>query len=96
MDANTLLAASARGERARALLGAGLAAILAADNHGDDRTLTAVRSALVDQGGERQSEVLLVDNPRAILEDGAVAPVEPFTFRRSLAQRLRRLLEGES
>lgn len=96
VDANTLLAASARGERARALLGAGLAGILAADNHGDDRTLTAVRSALVDQGGERQSEVLLVDNPRAILEDGAVAPVEPFTFRRSLAQRLRRLLEGES
>lgn len=96
VDANTLLAASARGERARALLAAGLAAILAADNHGDDRTLAAVRSALVEQGGERQSELLLAENPRAILEDGAVAPVEPFKLRRSLAQRLRRLLEGES
>ncbi|HEU4828245.1 MAG TPA: CpsB/CapC family capsule biosynthesis tyrosine phosphatase [Gemmatimonadales bacterium] len=96
VDANTLLAPSARGERARQLVGAGLATVLAADNHGDDRSLAAVRDALVDQGGARQAEQLLVENPRAILDDGDVKPVEPFVLRRSLVHRLRRLLEGES
>lgn len=96
VDANTLLAPSARGERARQLLAAGLAGVLAADNHGDDRTVTPVRTALVEHGGERQAERLLVENPRAILEDGTVTAVEPFVLKRSLVHRLRRLLEGES
>jgi protein-tyrosine phosphatase len=96
VDANTLLAPSARGERARQLLAAGLAGVLAADNHGDDRTLAAVRDALVEQGGERHAELLLVENPRAILEDREVTPVDPFGLRRSFVHRLRRLLEGES
>jgi protein-tyrosine phosphatase len=96
VDANTLLAPSARGERARRLLAAGVATVLAGDNHGDDRMLSPVRDALAEQGGERQAELLLVENPAAILADGEVTPVEPFTLRRSIAQRLRRLLEGES
>ena len=96
VDANTLLAPSARGERARQLLAAGLATVLAADNHGDDRTLAAVRDALVDQGGNRQAELLLTENPRAILDDRDVLPVEPFVLKRSFVHRLRRLLEGES
>jgi hypothetical protein len=70
--------------------------VLAADNHGDDRTLTPVRDALVEQGGGRQAELLLVENPAAILADGEVKAVEPFTLRRTLGQRLRRLIEGES
>ena len=96
VDANTLLSPSARGERARQLLAAGLATVLAADNHGDRRTLAAVRDALVEQGGGRQAERLLIENPRAILEDGTVTAVEPFALRRSFVHRLRRLLEGES
>ena len=96
VDANTLLSPSARGERARQLLAAGLAAVLAADNHGDRRSLAAVRDELVEQGGERQADLLLVENPRAILEDRGVTAVEPFTLRRSFVHRLRRLLEGES
>lgn len=96
VDANTLLAPSARGERARQLLAGGLAGVLAADNHGDRRSLAAVREALVEQGGERQAAVLLVENPRAILDDRDVGSVEPFVLRRSFVHRLRRLLEGES
>ena len=96
VDANTLLAPSARGDRARQLLAAGLATVLAADNHGDDRTLAAVRDALVEQGDNRQAELLLAENPRAILDDQDVLPVEPFVLKRSFVHRLRRLLEGES
>ena len=96
VDANTLLAPSARGERARRLLAAGLADVLAADNHGDHRSLAAAREALAEQGGERQAEQLVVANPRAILDDGAVSAVEPIVLRRTFVQRLRRLLEGES
>ena len=96
VDANTLLAPSARGERARQLLAAGLATVLAADNHGDDRTLAAVRDALLEQGGNRQAELLLAENPRAILDDRDVLPVEPIVLKRSFVHRLRRLLEGES
>ena len=96
VDANTLLAPTARGERARQLLAAGLATVLAADNHGDDRSLAAVRDALVEQGGARQAELLLAENPRAILDDRDVMPVEAFVLKRSFVHRLRRLLEGES
>ncbi|MGE5927225.1 MAG: CpsB/CapC family capsule biosynthesis tyrosine phosphatase [Gemmatimonadota bacterium] len=96
VDANTLLSPSARGERARQLLAAGLAGVLAADNHGDRRSLAAVRDALVEQDGAGRAELLLVENPRAILEDRSVTAVEPFALRRSFVHRLRRLLEGES
>lgn len=96
VDANTLLAPTARGERARQLLAAGCVSVLAADNHGDRRSLAAIRDAFTDQGGTRHAEQLLVENPRAILDDGDVKPVAPFALRSSLVHRLRRLLEGES
>ena len=37
VDATTLLSPQARGQRARQLVAAGLADILAGDNHGDER-----------------------------------------------------------
>ncbi len=43
VDATTLLSTQSRGQRARALVAAGLADILAADNHGDDRTIATGR-----------------------------------------------------
>ena len=95
-DATTLLKPTPRGERARQLLAAGLADVLAGDNHGDDRSLATVRDALVEQGAGRQAELLLVENPRAVLDDRDLSPVESFTLRLSFVMRLRRLLEGES
>ncbi|HEX6645202.1 MAG TPA: CpsB/CapC family capsule biosynthesis tyrosine phosphatase [Gemmatimonadales bacterium] len=96
VDATTLLKPTPRGERARQLLAAGLADVLAGDNHGDDRSLATVRDALVEQGAGRQAELLLVENPRAVLDDRDLSPVESFTLRLSFVMRLRRLLEGES
>ena len=95
VDATTLLAARGRGERARALVTAGLADIAAADNHGDDRSLAATYEALNPHGGEAQAQLLTTDNPRAILEDRALEEVPPVKMRASVLQRIRRIFDAE-
>jgi tyrosine-protein phosphatase YwqE len=94
VDATTLLSSQARGQRARALLSAGLADILAADNHGDDRSIATGRRFLEAQDGGEQAELLTVRNPRAILADEPLIPVPPIEIRRTWMQRIRHLLEG--
>lgn len=96
VDANTLLSPRSRGERARSLVAAGMADILAADNHGDDRTLAAAHASLSQHGAADQAAALMVRNPRAILNDAELEVVEPVTFTVSLVQRLRRLFDGGS
>jgi protein-tyrosine phosphatase len=94
VDATTLLSTQSRGQRARALVAAGLADILAADNHGDDRSLGTGRQFLESQDGAEQADLLTRVNPRAILDDGELVPVPPLELRRSWVQKIRRLLEG--
>jgi protein-tyrosine phosphatase len=94
LDATTLLASQARGERARALLAAGLGDIVAGDNHGDDRSLRPIRDALTSQGAAEQADILSGQNPRAILEDRALLPVEPATLKLSFGSRIRRLFDS--
>jgi protein-tyrosine phosphatase len=94
VDATTLLSPQSRGHRARALVGAGLADILAADNHGDDRSIATGRQFLEAQDGPAQAELLTVTNPGAILQDGAIKPVPPVEIRRTWMQRIRQLLDG--
>ena len=93
VDATTLLTARGRGRRARDLLAAGLADIIAADNHGDDRLLGAGYRFLCESGGSSQAGLLARENPGAILSDGLVVPVAPMTFKTGLLDRLRNLLE---
>jgi protein-tyrosine phosphatase len=95
VDATTLLSPQSRGQRARALVAAGLADILAADNHGDDRMIGTGRKFLEAQDGGDQAELLTIVNPRAILSDEPLTPVPPVEIRRSWMQRIRRLLEGK-
>jgi protein-tyrosine phosphatase len=94
VDATTLLSTQSRGQRARALVAAGLADILAADNHGDDRSIATGRKFLEAQDGAEQAELLTVLNPRAILNDQTLISVPPVEIRRSWMQRIRQLLEG--
>jgi protein-tyrosine phosphatase len=95
VDATTLLSTRARGGRARALVERGLADILAADNHGDDRSLAAPHAMLVEQDGTAQAQLLTVDNPAAILADAAVTPVPPIELRLALFTRIKRLFDQE-
>ena len=94
IDATTLLASQARGQRARLLVSEGLADILAGDNHGDDRTVATGARFLEAQDGAEQVDLLVVQNPSAILADGAVTPVPPLRIRESWMRRIKQFLEG--
>ncbi len=89
VDANTLFHPTGRGQRARELVGAGFADILAADNHGDIRSLADPFQRLVAAGGEAAATLLMVTNPAAILADGELTPVEPFELKLPLLSRLK-------
>ena len=95
LDARTLFQPRSRGDRARALLAAGLGDILAADNHGDSRMLPDVYLALAEHGGHEQADLLARGNPAAILADGELTPVPPYTIKQPLLTRLRQLLNPE-
>ncbi len=92
VDATTLLSGRGRGQRAREILAHGLADIIAADNHGDDRTIGAGYKFLCEAGGAFQADLLAVKNPGAILADAAVEPVPPLPIKTGLMDKLKQLL----
>jgi len=92
VDACTLAGRRGRAQRAQALLAEGLADILAADNHGDERSLAVPRDFLATHEAAFQARLLLESNPAAILAGEALAPVPPVTFKTGLLSRLRNLL----
>jgi protein-tyrosine phosphatase len=94
VDATTLLASQARGQRARQLVAEGLADIMAGDNHGDDRTVATGANFLNAQDGAEQVELLAVQNPRAMLNDSPTSPVPPLQIRESWLKRIKHFLEG--
>lgn len=91
VDATTLLTNRGRGQRARELLAYGLADIMAADNHGDDRMLGSAYRYLCEQDGELQADLLARKNPAAILAEGEIAPVPPLAIKVPLFDRLKQL-----
>ncbi len=89
VDATTLTLPRSRGDRARDLVQAGLADILAGDNHGDDRCIATALDWLSEHDGADQAVLLLETNPRAILEDQAIYEVDPLRMTRGLLQKVR-------
>jgi protein-tyrosine phosphatase len=83
VDATTLLADTRRAERARALVEAGYAAIIASDNHGDMRNIAVAAEWLETHGARTQARLLAYTNPAAIIADAPLEPVPPVRFRRS-------------
>ncbi|HRP08294.1 MAG TPA: hypothetical protein PLL69_07390 [Gemmatimonadales bacterium] len=95
VDATTLTASSRRGDRARDVVRAGLADIVAADNHGDQRSIAAALEWLTDNEGADQAVLLLETNPRAILEDRALYEVDPLPARDSFWGRIARVFRSD-
>jgi tyrosine-protein phosphatase YwqE len=95
VDATTLTRPGSRGDRARDLVRAGLADILAADNHGDERSVATAVEWLTEHGGHEHAVLLLDTNPRAILEDRPLYEVDPLPISTSLWGRMRRLFSDE-
>jgi len=94
LDATTLMGDSKRAERARDLLTAGLATIVASDNHGDGRSLQASVEWLEMHGAREQARLLAVENPSAILADVATLDVPPVRLRRSWYSMLKDFVVG--
>lgn len=95
VDGPTLVTSRTRGQRARDLVAAGLADIIAGDNHGDDRSIAQGYQFLLAQDAQEQGELLARRNPAAILADGRLEPVPPVQIRSTWMQRLRQLIEGD-
>jgi hypothetical protein len=95
VDGPTLVTSRGRGQRARDLVAAGLADIIAGDNHGDDRSMAQGYQFLVAQDAAEQGDLLARRNPAAILADDRTEPVPPVQIRSTWMQRLRQLIEGD-
>jgi protein-tyrosine phosphatase len=94
VDASAVLAGGPMGEMALALLAAGLADCLASDNHGDHRSLGAVRDWLTEQDAGEHATLLTEVNPRRVLSSHPPLPVPPVRISRGLLARLRELIRG--
>lgn len=94
VDATTLTASNDRGRRARAIVRAGLADVLAADNHGDQRTLQTGVDFLSGAGAPDAAHRLTVENPLAVIEDLEMAPVGPVMLEETFLERLKRFVGG--
>ncbi len=98
VDATALTRPTTRGHRARQLVAGGLADVVAADNHGDRRTMvTAVRflrDHSTEAGGATEAAVarLTAENPRAVIDDSQTVDVPPVKIREGLLSRLRRVI----
>lgn len=102
VDAITVTRPTSRGARARALVGAGLADVIAADNHGDARTLKPAVSWMLSRASgvtfppgtaqrtERWVDVLTTTNPRAVVRDDDLVAPPRAKLEESLIEKVRR------
>ncbi|MBL0177923.1 MAG: hypothetical protein IPP98_02190 [Gemmatimonadetes bacterium] len=95
VDATTLTLPRSRGDRARDIVRHGLADILAADNHGDERNVATALEWLGEHEGAEQALLLLDANPRAILDDQATYEVDPLPVRDSLWRKMQRMFGSD-
>ena len=94
VDSAALLAGGRMGQLALALLEEGLVDCLASDNHGDRRSLSAIRDWLGEQGAAEHATLLTDINPRRVLGNLSVLPVPPVRVGHGLLARLRELVRG--
>ncbi|MBV6522708.1 MAG: hypothetical protein MNPFHGCM_02856 [Gemmatimonadaceae bacterium] len=88
-DATILVSGGDKGEFAKAMLRDGLVDLLASDNHGDRRSLGMTRWWLEEIGAGHQGERLTAENPRRLLGDQALLPVDGIEFEQGMFERLR-------
>ena len=94
VDATTLTRPTSRGRRARALVAAGLADVLAADNHGDRRAIATGAHYLVAHGCGDTARHLTVGNPSAVIEDRAMTDVPPTRLTERWIERVAGFFSG--
>jgi len=90
VDATAITRPTIRGDMARKLVQQGLAHIMAADNHGDRRSLRTGRRYLEERGAPEVAHWLSTENPKAIVEDQAVSSVGPVKLKLGVGERVKR------
>jgi hypothetical protein len=68
---------------------------MAADNHGDGRSVLVPYRLLCEQGGEHVADLLARKNPGAILAQQPLDPVPPLQIKPGLLARLKELFGTE-
>lgn len=99
VDAAALTRATTRGYQARRLVAGGLADLIAADNHGDGRSLSAAveflrQRALDGQLTEEALRLLTHLNPLAVTHDWTLGDVPPLAIPERWVERVARFLYG--
>ena len=89
VDATSVTRPTSRGTMARRIVEAGLAHILAADNHGDRRSLATGRKYLESKGAVEAAHWLTTENPKAILHDQSISRIPPLKLKLGLGDRVR-------
>jgi protein-tyrosine phosphatase len=87
-DVSVLMGRGAPADMAKAMLAEGYIDILASDNHGDHRSLGAVRTWLAERGGEEQIALLTHENAARVLANDDPLPVPP--LRAGVLHRVKR------
>ncbi len=94
LDSTSLTRPTTRGHRARRLLAAGLADVIAADNHGNHRWLTRGVEYIESRGGSQSAHILATVNPQAVISNGDMVAVPPFEIKENVLDRWRRFVSG--
>ena len=89
VDARALVGSTARGRNARQLVAAGLADVVAADNHADTRTMKPGEGFFAERGYVEVGQLLCIENPRAVVEDGEMRDAPPIPLREKLWSRVK-------
>jgi protein-tyrosine phosphatase len=94
MDGAALLGSHRMGALARQMLARGCTDLIASDNHGDARSLTAVREWLQEWGTAEQADLLTRDNARRLLADEAIRAVPPLVIKKGMLSQLKAMVLG--
>lgn len=94
MDGAGLLGNHRMAELAREILEHGLADVVASDNHGDSRSLMAVRDWLLEHGTEEQARLLTRDNAKRLLANEPLQAVPPLEVKRGMIAQLKAMVLG--
>ena len=92
VDATTLTRSSLRAGKAKQIVRSGAADVLAADNHGDQRCLSAAFEFLSQEGSPEAAQMLMVENPRSVLEDRPMETVPPIAIREGVWSRFKNIV----
>ena len=92
VDATGLTRSTQRGRRARQLVVAGLADVVAADNHGDRSGVNTAVQFLEQHGFPEAAHRLSTENPQAIVEDRVLVDVPPVPLPEDMWSRMKNIM----